>query len=320
MKLHLYAELTKKLNRSRNSVERFVSNAPMKYKVYTIPKRTSGQRVIAHPAKKLKVLQRALVAVLQPHFSIHDKAMAYRKGLGIKQNATLHQKNDYLLKLDFNDFFNSITPEIFIKYCTQKEIELSDAEKKLLIKTFFWNKTKKTDGKLVLSVGAPSSPFLSNVLMFDFDEFIENYCSQKNISYSRYADDLTFSTSDKNVLFHIPKLVKTQLGLIFFNQITINEFKTVFSSKAHNRHVTGVTLNNNGELSIGRGRKRLISSLIHKFMHGELDIELTRHLQGLLSFASDIEPIFKSRMEIKYSHKLIESIVKFRGEHEQENQ
>lgn len=316
MKLNLYAKLTKELNKSRNGIEGFISNAPMKYKVYTIPKRTSGQRVIAHPSKKLKVLQRALVAILQAYFDIHPKAMAYKKGTGIKQNADLHKKNDYILKLDFNDFFNSITPEIFINYCIQKDIQLSNAEKRLLINTFFWNKTKKIDGKLVLSVGAPSSPFLSNVIMYNFDEFIENYCEQKNISYSRYADDITFSTSDKNVLFHIPKLVKTQLRLMFSNQITINEFKTVFSSKAHNRHVTGVTINNNGELSIGRERKRLISSLIHKFKLGTLDIQLTRYLQGLLSFASDIEPNFKSRMALKYSPELIESIVKFRGSDE----
>jgi len=316
MKLHLYSELTKKINKSRNSVERFVVNAPMKYKVYTIPKRTSGQRVIAHPAKKLKVLQRALVDVLKPHLKIHDKAMAYKEGLGIKHNARIHQHNAYILKMDFNDFFNSITPELFLHSCMSKGLEFSSAEKQLLIKTFFWNKTKKTDGKLVLSVGAPSSPFLSNAIMYDFDEFFDEYCGHKNISYSRYADDLTFSTTERNALFHIPRLVKQQLILFFSNRITINEFKTIFSSKAHNRHVTGVTINNAGELSIGRKRKRLISALIHKFMLRELDVDLSKYLQGLLSFAIDIEPTFKIRMERKYSEVLIERILKFRGSYE----
>jgi len=319
MKLNLYAKLTDKLGRSRNTVERYISNGPMKYKVYTIPKRTSGQRVIAHPAKKLKVIQRALVSVLEPHLKIHHKAMAYRKGLGIKDNAVLHKENEYLLKLDFSDFFNSITPELFINYCMQNDITLSTAEKNLLIKTFFWNKTKKNDGKLVLSVGAPSSPFISNTIMYFFDEAIDKYCITKNITYSRYADDLTFSTPDKNVLFHIPTLVKKQLGIIFSNQITINAFKTIFSSKAHNRHVTGVTINNDGEISIGRERKRLISSLIHKFICGQLDIEHIRYLQGLLSFATDIEPKFKSRMISKYSNQVIENLIKLRGSDEQTN-
>ncbi|WP_331843142.1 retron St85 family RNA-directed DNA polymerase [Pantoea agglomerans] len=316
MKLHLYAKLTKDLDKSRSAVERYIYNAPMKYKVYTIPKRTSGQRVIAHPARKLKVFQRALIKVIEPHFNLHIKAMAYRNGIGIKHNAAIHQNNNYLLKLDFNDFFNSITPDLLFTYFLKKEILLSDAEKKLLTNTFFWNKPKKKDGKLVLSVGAPSSPFISNLILFPFDELIDDYCSKKNISYSRYADDLTFSTSEKNILFQLPSLVKRHLSSIYKNKITINEFKTVFSSKAHNRHVTGVTITNTGELSIGRERKRLISSLIHKFKIGELNLDLTRYLQGLLSFASDIEPSFKSRMELKYSLSTIEKIIKFRGENE----
>ncbi|HCD6023780.1 TPA: RNA-directed DNA polymerase, partial [Citrobacter freundii] len=159
-------------------------------------------------------------------------------------------------------------------------------------------------------------PFISNLILFPFDELIDDYCSKKNISYSRYADDLTFSTSEKNILFQLPSLVKRHLSSIYKNKITINEFKTVFSSKAHNRHVTGVTITNTGELSIGRERKRLISSLIHKFKIGELNLDLTRYLQGLLSFASDIEPSFKSRMELKYSLSTIEKIIKFRGKNE----
>lgn len=316
MKLHLFNELTKEIEFSRNSIERYISNAPMKYKVYTIPKRTSGQRVIAHPARKLKIIQRGLIKVLQSHLDVHDKAMAYKKGSGIKQNAILHKDNSYLLKMDFNDFFNSITPELLFKTCFESKFNLSGAEEKLLTKSFFWNKTKKIGGKLVLSVGAPSSPFLSNVLMFVFDEYIEQYCVENKITYSRYADDLTFSCSEKNLLFHIPKLVKKQLEVMFSNKITVNEFKTTFSSKAHNRHVTGVTINNLGELSIGRERKRFISSLIHRFTLKQLNSELAQYLQGLLSFAIDIEPSFRYRMEKKYSISTIDDVIKFRGSYE----
>lgn len=316
MKLHLFSNLVKETKFSRNAIERYIYNAPMKYKVYTIPKRSSGQRVIAHPAKKLKILQRALVSILMPFLNIHDRAMAYRKGIGIKHNATMHKNNEYILKIDFNDFFNSITPDMILEIFSKNNIELSSAEKKLIIKCFFWNKTKRIDGKLVLSVGAPSSPFLSNVLMFDFDEFFSNYCKENSIVYSRYADDITFSSSKKNVLFIIPDLVKKQLAILFKNKITINEFKTIFSSKAHNRHVTGVTINNNGELSLGRERKRFISALIHKFTLKTLSLDQAQQLQGMISFASDIEPSFRLRMEKKYSEGIICKIVKFRGSYE----
>lgn len=316
MKLHLYAKLSEKSGWTRNSIERYISNAPMKYKTYTIPKRTSGQRLIAHPAKKLKLLQRLLVTEMSPYISEHHRAMAYRKGVGIKQNATLHKNNSYVLKLDFNDFFNSITPDMFINVLKLKGLELTNADILLISKTFFWNKSKKTDGKLVLSVGAPSSPFVSNVTMYYFDEYIESICISQKITYSRYADDLTFSTSIKGNLFHIPKIVKKKLELLFLNKITINDLKTIYSSKAHNRHVTGITINNNGELSVGRERKRIISSLIHKFILKKLDSSEVQYLQGLLSFASYVEPNFRLRMELKYSNKVILKLLRFRGEYE----
>ncbi len=316
MKLHLYSHLVKETGFSRNTIERYIHNAPLKYKVYTIPKRSSGQRVIAHPARKLKIIQRALISILVPFLNVHTQAMAYKKGIGIKNNAGMHKGNDYLLKLDFNDFFNSITPDMFLNLISQNNITLSPAEKNLIIKSFFWNKTKRNDGKLVLSVGAPSSPFLSNIIMYDFDCYFSDFCKRNNIVYSRYADDLTFSTSKKNILSAMPNLVKKQLSILYKNKITINEFKTIFSSKAHNRHVTGVTINNNGELSLGRERKRLISSMIHKFMLKILSAEQSHKLQGLVSFANDIEPAFKLRMEKKYSKEVISQVIKYRGSYE----
>jgi len=110
-------------------------------------------------------------------------------------------------------------------------------------------------------------------------------------------------------LFHIPNEVKQLLVEHFSGLITINESKTVFSSMSHNRHVTGVTITNEGELSIGRERKRYVSSLIHQFSLNQLPDEDRRYLQGLFAFACDIEPIFKQRMIKKYSLEIINKII-----------
>ncbi|HFG0985183.1 TPA: reverse transcriptase domain-containing protein, partial [Klebsiella pneumoniae] len=111
-------------------------------------------------------------------------------------------------------------------------------------------------GRLSLSVGAPSSPLISNVIMYLFDDSFTNFCQQREITYSRYADDLTFSTHHKNALFDLPNEVRHFLNKEYQNRITLNERKTVFTSRAHNRHITGVTLTTQGSLSIGRERKR----------------------------------------------------------------
>lgn len=316
MKLKLYRALFESLSITRNSLARFAETAPNRYKVYTIPKRTSGHRVIAHPSKELKNVQKHLTKILFNTFESHESAYAYKKGLSIKDNAEQHLNTKYLLKMDFSDFFNSITPSVLFDACRNRGISWSIAEENLLTKLLFWNKTKSHDGKLVLSVGAPSSPLVSNFVMYDFDLKISLFCKENKINYTRYADDITFSTSRKEVSFDIPKVVKKILKENYGNSLSINELKTIFSSKKHNRHITGVTLTNDNMLSIGRERKRMISSLIHKYKIGILSEEDTFYLQGLLSFSINIEPSFIERMKVKYSEELINNILRLRVNNE----
>ncbi|EGV6832094.1 RNA-directed DNA polymerase, partial [Salmonella enterica] len=119
-------------------------------------------------------------------------------------------------------------------------------------------------------------------------------------NYTRYADDLTFSTNNKDVLFDIPDMLENVLPKYSLGRIRINHEKTVFSSKGHNRHVTGITLTNDNKLSIGRERKRKISAMIHHFINGKLSTDECNKLVGLLAFAKNIEPSFYKSMVMKY--------------------
>jgi len=300
--------LCRELPVASDELSRFLSAAPNKYKVYAIPKRTSGKRIIAHPAKQLKKYQGLTVKYLEPFFQIHPSAYAYRKGLGIKANAEKHINSRYLLKMDFQDFFHSISDEFFFEMCMSMGIEFPENDKQTLTQILFWRPSKKSGGKLILSIGAPSSPFISNCMMYLFDSALYDECKKQGVTYTRYADDLTFSTNMKGALFALPDLVRSLLATELKGYISINEAKTVFTSKAHNRHVTGVTLTNDNKLSIGRNRKRYISSLIHKYGLGQLPEEEIEHLRGLLAFASDIEPAFIERMEIKYAKSLLDQL------------
>ncbi|EHH1031117.1 RNA-directed DNA polymerase [Vibrio parahaemolyticus] len=306
----IFSKLQASTSRARSTIESFSRNAPNKYKVYSIPKRTSGSRTIAHPSKELKYYQRALAIILRPILTVHIRAYAYRTGLSIKDNAAIHAKNKYLLKMDFNDFFNSITPVMFFKICDKRKIKFSASEQRLLTRMLFWNKSRSANEKLVLSVGAPTSPLVSNFTMSLFDFLLHDECLSRGITYSRYADDITFSTNHKGILFDIPLYVKAVLAERYDYGITINESKTVFSSKAHNRHITGITINNEGKLSLGRERKRVISSLVHQFKLNKLAIEDFAYLQGLLAFAQHIEPAFIIRLKNKYGESTVSNINK----------
>ena len=111
--------ISKKIHNFESKKEFFLffGEAPKKYKRYEIPKRTSGTRTIAQPIRELKDYQRALIKLFQQYFPIHNSCVAYVKGKDIKKNAEIHAKNIYFLKMDFTEFFNSITPKIFWNAC-----------------------------------------------------------------------------------------------------------------------------------------------------------------------------------------------------------
>jgi retron-type reverse transcriptase len=230
--------LCQELSVTKQEIFVFVASAPKKYKVYTIPKKSSGTRVIAQPAKRLKDYQRSLLKFLETKLPIHEAAFAYKKNMGIKENAERHKMSSYLLKMDFQNFFYSISPKLFFDALNRHNIEFSSEDKFLLENILFFNPSKKTGGKLVLSIGAPSSPFISNFMMYFFDESIRKACLDLNVTYTRYADDLTFSSNTKNVLFKVPEIVKKLLRDCFGGSITVNEVKTVFSRLVGKENVT----------------------------------------------------------------------------------
>ncbi|CAM5216258.1 retron St85 family RNA-directed DNA polymerase [Alishewanella longhuensis] len=298
--------LSDSLFMSKDDIVRFSLTAPHRYKVYEIPKRKSGQkRVIAHPSKELKFIQRSLIDILKLCLPVHDAAFAYRKGIGIKENAKQHLNSKYLLKMDFENFFPSITPALFFKTLEEHGFVLDGDDKLVLSGLLFWKK-KDFDG-LTLSIGAPTSPLVSNSVMYLFDKKISEICLSRKISYTRYADDITFSTNIKNILFDIPELVSSVLNELV-DGVKLNCKKTIFTSKAHNRHVTGVTLTNDGKLSIGRERKRLISSMIHQSKFCNLTMDEASKLLGLISHAEHIEPGFLKRMIHKYGEEVLNNI------------
>jgi retron-type reverse transcriptase len=291
---------------AEHDIVSFSLTSPHRYKVYEIPKRNSKKtRTIAHPSKELKFIQRTLVEYLSRVLPIHEAAFAYKKGVGIKDNAKQHAESKYLLKMDFKDFFPSITPTLFFNVAKAHGIEFNKKDRMVLTGLLFW-KPKSTDG-LVLSIGAPTSPLISNFVMYTFDQRITDECFNKKITYTRYADDITFSTRIKNTLFELPLIISTLLTETV-EGIVINSEKTIFTSRAHNRHVTGVTLTNEGGLSIGRERKRLISSMIHKSKFNKLSTEDASNLLGLISYAAHIEPEFHDRMIKKYGIDILQAI------------
>lgn len=305
---NILAIISSILSMDKEDILKFSKTSPYRYKVYQIPKRSSDEmRTIAQPSKELKFIQNILKSsILEKILPIHSRAFAYKNNVSIKSNAYEHMNNEFLLKMDFKDFFPSISPNLFMKECERNNIIFNSEELNFLINLIF--RKKYRNGGLELSIGAPTSPIISNFIMYTFDEEIYKQCKEKEITYTRYADDITFSSNKRNALFTIPNLVQSTLNEKYNNVIRINSTKTIFSSKAHNRHVTGITLTNNNSLSIGRERKRKIISAVHHYKLGRLNEDEIIKLKGYLSFAFYIEPNFKYMLINKYGIDIIRSL------------
>lgn len=287
----------------KTTIKNFVKTAPHRYKKYQILKRDGiGKRDIAQPSKELKVIQKYICEnySLISSLPVHSSAKAYRTGVGIKDNAECHKNSRYLLKMDFANFFPSVqSSDLAAHLRVHSKQKLDEEELENLSRLFFYSKSRK-DKSLVLSIGAPSSPFISNSIMHEFDCIVSEFCTDNNVIYTRYADDLTFSTNTKGFLFNVPKKVEEVLSSLSYPKLEINHKKTVFLSKAYNRHVTGLVISNDGGISIGRKKKRYIKSLVFQYINGQLEEQQTAYLRGYLSFLKGIDLEFIRSIEKKY--------------------
>lgn len=276
-------------------VEHIVATAPRRYKVFSIPKRNGGLREIAQPSRELKVLQNLVVRRILHLLPLHDAAHGYVKGRGIKSNAAAHVSSHYLLKLDLQDFFPSIRPHDLTKHLRAYAPDLLSAEEVMQVRDIvFWK--PKGDRTSRLCIGAPSSPFLSNTLMIDLDTSLAGFAAELGVTYTRYADDMAFSCMEKDVLPKIQQMATAAIEASLSPRLRVNYEKTVHISRAHRRMLTGIVLNAVGEISIGRERKRVIRSMVHRQSLGQLSELQVLELQGLLAFAHDIEPVFAAKM------------------------
>lgn len=302
--ISLLSSISKDLMIPVNRLERVINGAPYRYKVYYIPKRSgNGRRKIAQPAKEVKVLQYWVIKNILSKFSVHSAAKAYVKGCGLLFNVLPHSSKEYLIKLDFKDFFYSIKARDFFSHASAGILSgFSEEDLNLLIKILFYDKGAND---LCLSIGAPSSPLLSNIIMYNFDCALSDYCLDKGVVYTRYSDDIALSMNSSVFRSDVLGRVRQLIEELPYPKLIINEDKTIYSSKAGKRIVTGLVVTNDGGVSIGREKKRIIRVQIHRFSKGILDESEIDELKGMLAYVKSVEPDFINRMKSKYGPLLI---------------
>lgn len=281
-------------------------SAPHRYKHYEIDKRNGGKRPIAQPAKEVKVLQNLLISEYLAKLPVHPSATAYEKGASIRKNAEKHSPSGAILKLDFRDFFPSFRIADWMVYAETHDL-FDDVEDRELAGRIMFHQPRGST-VLRLAIGAPSSPRLSNLLMYEFDRLVSEQVGKHTAVYTRYADDLTFSANRTGYLQPVEKIVKKILHDMQSPRLKLNEEKRVLATKRYKRSVTGIILTNDDRVSIGYERKRIIRSMVDHYRKGAMNDEQKQKLKGMIAFCRDVEPEFVSRLETKYGKDVIEAI------------
>lgn len=282
-------ELCRFLDISARKLERLI-NEPS-YHQYSIPKRSGGRRTIQAPSKELKQVQKKLNAVLQTSYSFHRPLTTFgftRNAdddvqSNIMKNAEPHIGMNYLLGLDLQDFFPGITArkvkELLLGPIFQMPREI--AILLTLLMTY--------EGKL--PVGAPTSPVLSNFICLDLDEKLAAFSSENHLNYTRYADDLSFSSNhyfDRNTIDAIKKTIQDQ-------GFTINEKKFRIQGKNKKQVVTGLTVNK--KVNVDRKYFKLVRAKIHSIQSLGLEAAANIHLKFPANLSSEDIAHFLQRLQ-----------------------
>ena len=240
------------------------NHAEKHYKVFKIPKRNGGYRTIYEPDYTLKSIQRNILNNVLNERITSSYAKAYKKGLSLVDNATPHLNKKVILKLDIKDFFPSIDFLKVYKKAFPRNM-YPEAVANLL--------TNLTTYNNFLPQGTPTSSYIPNLVLRSFDIKVGNFCEDRNISYTRYCDDMTFSGSfDTKEVITFVKNALYKEGFILNKQ----KIKIIKPNKA--QIVTGIVCNE--KLSIPRPYKKAIRQSMYYINKYGLDNHL-KHIKNL---------------------------------------
>ena len=223
------SSLERDLGISAKTLYAVSNNISKHYHKAKLPKKSGGYRNLSVPDEVLKAIQKQIADVLLIHMPVSRYAKAYRFGSSTLRNAKHHVGKQVVLKLDILHFFDSI------RYSTVKDKvfpeEIYAEPLRILLTMLCYHKD-------ALPQGAPSSPAITNIILYEFDELVGHWCRERNIAYTRYCDDMTFSGDFEPT--EVIRFVRTELRKLGF---LLNEQKTRIQRPGQQQTVTGIVVN-----------------------------------------------------------------------------
>lgn len=270
-----------------NRLEEILNNVSGHYQEFWMRKRSGGYRMISAPDKDLQAIQSTIYSrILSSVTIVHPAAVGFRCGRSVVDNAAPHLGKRYVLKMDIHDFFGSIR---------------SSRVRQTFKKIGYPENVSKVLGALCclhrhLPQGAPTSPALSNIVGYEMDRKLAALAAEYGVTYTRYADDLTFSGD----VFPKEQIIPQVKRIIRDEKFEPNHKKTHFMNQSSRKIITGVSVASGVKLTIPKSKKREIRKNVyfiltkglaeHQRRIGSHDPAYLKRLIGMLCYWRAIEP------------------------------
>lgn len=268
------------------------------------------------PSPKLKKYLRFLNSFVFDHATTNTNVVhSYQKGKSAYTAVYQHAQNNYFFKTDLKNFFKSIKL-IDIKDVIEKNlnntsiIDIKDHEKSIL------NLVCVEDQ---LPIGFPTSPNITNTFLSPFDNQLEKFCLEKNLTYTRYSDDIIISSKEKENLENIHTKIDEYLYIYSSKNFKINPKKTRYMHKGNKISLLGINLLPTGKITVDAKEKEKIETTFHFFINDKekyLDCILNFYngkessLSATLSYIFSIDKTYSDKLRKKYGNFIVDNFHK----------
>lgn len=249
------------------------------YHTWSIPKPRGGKREISAPNDQLKEVQQELLDIMAEYFHPSEWSFAFSKGRSVSQCVSPHIGQPVIITMDLKNFFPSV-PEELIRWTIQNlilpRLEPYPEAEEHCFKALTYNG--------VLPQGAPTSPLISNFVFDRRDSVLAEISEAHHMKYTRYADDLIFSTcrTERWTKEDVASFANWVGNVIKPFQINTNKIR--FMHKDMRQQILGITVNK--EATVSKDLRNSLRGYMHTLgIEGSL---LDAETLGMLSYIRSI--------------------------------
>jgi RNA-directed DNA polymerase len=237
------------------------------YRTFKIPKKSGGQRHIMAPEKSLNILQHKLLGILYPTYAPPTWVHGFVSKKGIVTNASEHVKKRFVLNVDLKDFYDHIHFGRVRGILMRPPYKFKDKVATVVAQIVTYDNR--------LPQGACTSPLMSNLVAWALDRKLVSLAKKYKLTFTRYADDITFSTSRKSISANMahwaepnpiagsPEVGKDLRQAIEDAGFKVNDGKVRVQVPGTHQEVTGLTVNEFP--NVHRKHIRNIRALLHSW-------------------------------------------------------